>query len=105
MPRPSSSVGVLTETGEGRYPENVLVIYLLGLKALHSPWRGGACCSLGAGSGVACQHPLPERDARSMPSLPGTPWSTVPSLCTPGLFFLMGSRPVIHVTVSAVALA
>lgn len=28
--------------------------------------RGGACCSLGAGSGVACQHPLPEQDAWSM---------------------------------------
>ena len=68
VPRPSSSMGVFTETGEGKYPENVLVTYLLGLKALHSPRRGGACCSLGAGSGVACQHPLPERDARSMPS-------------------------------------
>ena len=42
MPHPSSSVGVLAETGEGKYPENVLVIYLLGLKALHSPRRGGA---------------------------------------------------------------
>ena len=37
--------------------------------------------------------------------LPCTPQSTVPSLCTPGLFFLMGLRPVIHVTVSALALA
>lgn len=104
VPHPSSSIGVFKRDRRKKVPRNVLVTYLLGLKALFSR-RGGACCSLGGGAlELHAQHPLPEQDAWSMPAFTCLAPGPLYHLSAPQ-DFLNRLRPVIHVTVSALALA